>query len=522
MMKQATALGPACSTGDDMRYALTAEQMRAVEDRAVAEGVATLGELMCRAGEALADEVLSSAPDGPVAVVCGPGNNGGDGWVAAHRLHEASRECVVLCLRAPGELSGAARSAAEAAVESGIRWELAGGPADALVSNAAVVVDAVFGFGFKGAPEGVSALVLDAIATSGAFVVSADVPSGVNADTGAVAGPAVRADVTVTFTALKPGLLLYPGAEHAGRASVAEIGIPVGWTDVPGALEVPDATDLRAAFPWPGPQDHKGSRGRVAILAGSTTYPGAAVLAARGALRMGPGFTVVVVPEPVADIVRAAAPNALVRAVPAGPDGTVSSVTACVEAVSDADAVVAGPGLTTGGVVSELVGRLIAEAPAPLVLDADALNALPSGMESLGEREAPLIVTPHPGEAARILGVPTPSIQSDRVTAAVSMCGPQAVCLLKGARTIVASSTRRAVVVAGNAGLARAGSGDVLSGMLGALLAHRVPAFDAAVLGAFLHGRAAEHGTRRLTVTCFTSADITDHLPDAVRDVTGE
>lgn len=505
-----------------MLYALTADEMRAVEGRAVAEGVATLAELMHRAGAALADHVTRRAPAGPVVVVCGPGNNGGDGWVAARLLFEQGSDCSVLALVPPGELSGEARSAAERALDAGVKWQAPDADVTGQLRQAAVVVDAVFGFGFHGVPEEPYASVLAAMARADAFIVAADIPSGVNADTGAVAGAAARADVTVTFTSYKPGLLIYPGAEHAGEVVIADIGIPAEWTTVPGGLEVPTPVDLRAHFPWPQPQDHKGSRGRVALVMGSTTYPGAAVLGAQGALRLGPGFTVAVVPEPIADIVRAAAPNTLVRAVPAGRDGAMSSVSAVMEATADADAVVAGPGLTTGGAVSEIVSRLLSDVGVPLVLDADALNALPAGRESLAARTRPLVITPHPGEAARILGVRKHAIQADRTATARLLCGPSGVCLLKGARTIVASEDRRAVIVAGNPGLARAGSGDVLAGMLGALLAQSVPAFDAAVLAAFLHGRAAEYGTKRLTVTCFTSADITTFVPDAVREVTGE
>lgn len=501
-----------------MRYALSAEQMRSVEERAIAEGCTTLRQLMERAGAAVADEVQRRVPDGQVLVVTGPGNNGGDGWVAARLLHEAGRACSVATLVAPESLGGEAHHAAGAAAVAGVPWAVVDGD----LYDAAVIVDAVFGFGFHGEPEGAYALALSGITASPAFVLAVDVPSGVHADTGRALGVAVRADVTVTFTALKSGVLLHPGAELAGDIVVADIGIPAEWSIVPGALEVPDVADLRAAFPWPQAQDHKGSRGRVAIVAGSTTYPGAAVLAVAGALRLGPGFTVAVVPEPIADIVRATAPNALVRAVPADEHGTLADPDAVLAALADAEAVVAGPGLTSAGAIPGLVARLLAEIQAPLLLDADALNALAGGLEALRARSAPTLVTPHPGEAARLLGMEKDDVQADRIAAAHALCVDGSVCLLKGARTIVAGGGRTAVVMPGNPGLARAGSGDVLSGMLGALLSQAVAPYDAAVLGAYLHGRAADHGVRELTTTCFTSADITRFLPDAVRELMGE
>lgn len=510
-----------CLMGEDMRYALSAEQMRSVEERVVAEGLAPFGELMERAGAAAADEVHRRIPEGAVAVVAGPGNNGGDGWVAARLLHKAGRACRVVSLVSPETLRGEALEAAHAAIEAGVEWVAADHTPDVLAS-AAVIVDAVFGFGFRGQPEARYASVLAEMAASPAFVIAVDVPSGVHAATGLAPGVAVRADVTVTFTAVKPGLLIHPGAEHAGEVVVADIGIPTAWTALSGALEVPVADDLVAAFPWPQPQDHKGSRGRVAIVAGSATYPGAAVLALQGALRLGPGFAVVVVPEPIADIVRASAPNALVRAVPADETGSIRDVGAVLGALEDADAVVAGPGLTQGGAIPSLVERLIAEVRVPLLLDADALNALEGGLGALGVRSAATLLTPHPGEAARLLGVTSEDVQADRVASARSLCAHGSACLLKGARTIVAWGGRTSVITAGNPGLARAGSGDVLAGMLGALLAQGVPAYEAAVLGSYLHGRAADYGVRELTVTCFTSADIARFLPDAVRELTGE
>lgn len=503
-----------------MRYALTAGQMRAVEERAIAEGVATLEQLMELAGSALAAEVAARVPEGAIVVVCGPGNNGGDGWVAARRLHEAGRDVRVLALVAPDSLRGEAAGACRGALDAGVQWSALQDDAPAMIAEAATVVDAVFGFGFHGQVEEPVRSVLAAMAASSALVIAADVPSGVHADTGAATG-AVTADITVTFTAPKPGLLIYPGAGCAGEIVVADIGIPAEWTAIPRALELPGTHDVVPVFPFPRPDDHKGSRGRVAVVAGSLTYPGAAVLAARGALALGAGFTVAVVPEPIADLVRASAPGILVRAIPAAADGSFGSAEAVLASLADADAVVVGPGLTTAGAVREMVRRLLTEVATPLVLDADALNAL-DGTDALIARSAPLVIAPHPGEAARLLHSAGEVVQADRLAASDALCGEGMVCLLKGARTIVAGRDRRALIMAGNAGLAKAGSGDVLAGMIGTLLAQGVPAYDAAVLGAHLHGRAAEHGTQRLTMTCFTSADITTFLPDAVREVTGE
>lgn len=506
-----------------MQYALTADEMREAERAAIEAGATTLEELMSRAGAALANEVQRLAPHGQVVVVCGPGNNGGDGWTSAHRLHAAGRDVRVLSLTPPERLEGAARGAGDAAIAAGVRWCVPESAFDVAgnLEGAGVVIDTIFGFGSHGPPREPYASAIAAIEDSDAFVISADLPSGVDADTGAVAGTAVRADVTVTFNAVKPGLLIQPGAEHAGEIIVTDLGIARATLESHGHVELWDRGDLRAAFPAPTPQNHKGSRGRVAVVAGSATYSGAALLTVQGALRMGPGYVIAVAPEPVASALRLAHPSALVRAVPASDDGAVASAADVLEAVADADAIVAGPGLTTSAGAMEAVRALASQTTTPLVLDADALAAFSQDPETLRAREAPLLLTPHPGEMARLLGIDTASVQADRLAAAARMSAPSVTCLLKGPHSVVAGGGREAIVLAGNEGLARAGSGDVLSGMLGTLLGQGLLPFEAGVLGAYLHGRAADHGVAALTATCFTSADITSFLPDAVRDVLG-
>lgn len=498
-----------------MRYALTSEQMRAAETSA---GI-PLDVLMERAGSALASEVQRAYPSGRVTVVCGPGNNGGDGWVAARMLTEAGRDVDLLALRDPDALAGEAHEAAAAA--SGIvAWQHVADIAtlERALEDSSVVVDAVFGIGLHGRVREPYDAVIDAIVSSGVPVVSADVPSGVDSDTGAAVDPAVRASVTVTFSALKPGLLMEPGRSLAGRVVVAEIGVSI---DPAHAVEVPGRCDLRGLMPWPGPGDHKGSRGTVAIVAGSAAYPGAAVLAAAGALRMGAGYVRVVTPSPAAGVVRTAWPNAIVRPVSADGDGAVASAEEVLEAVSGADAVVAGPGLTTDGGSAAMVRALVAANEGPLLLDADALNVLAGDADVLRRRVAPTVITPHPGEAARLLGSDASAVNRDRLQAASSLSGDALVCLLKGPGTLIAGAGRSAIVGAGGPGLARAGTGDVLAGMVGTLLGQGVEVFHAAMLGAYIHGRAGVCGAEDLTETCLTASDLPGYIPLAVRELLG-
>lgn len=513
-----------------MRYALTAEQIREAEAAAVAEGATSLEALMERAGGALAAEVARRAPTGEIVVVTGKGNNGGDGWVAARALAEAGRAVRVLACAPPGELTGPAGAAAHTAARAGVAWvdALEGGSLIELLTGAAAVVDAVFGIGFTGAAREPYASAIQAMVAArdtGALVVSADVPSGVDADTGAAQDVAVSASVTVTFSALKPGLILYPGAAHAGKIVIADVGLPAAAVPF-GALEVWDPQDYRTLLPAAHPDAHKGSRGRVLVVAGSHRFAGAAVLAAAGAARMGAGYVIAAVPSPVVPVVQAALPHVIVADVVADTSGGFGpSAAATVRALAaDADAVVVGPGIGLGEGAVALVGELIATVDAPLVLDADALNVLATEWSlALAAREGrgrATIVTPHPGEAARLLGIKPRDVQANRPAAARSLAAARRVCVLKGARTVVAGARRAAVTCAGNPGMATAGTGDVLAGMVGTLAAQGVEPYEAGVLGAYLHGRAGDLAAAAFTETCLVASDLPTYLPAAVRELT--
>lgn len=508
-----------------MRYALTAEAMRGVEDRAVAEEGLTLGGLMEHAGRSVAEHAARLAPEGAVRVVAGTGNNGGDGWVAARELWVAGREVAVI---APSEPSAPlAAEAFRAAVDAGVPWTV---PAEAFdlaraLEGAALVVDALFGFGFHGAATGREAAAVIAADDADAPVLSVDVPSGVDASTGAVEGPAVHAAVTLTFTAPKTGLLIHPGAQHAGEVVVADIGIPRALADAASGVELWDLGDLRAALPLPAPDAHKASLGRVLVVAGSTDYPGAAVLAARGALRSGAGYVVLAAPAAVRPVLQSHLTAEIVTALPDTPDGSLAAAArdAVLAMSARFDAVVLGPGLGRHAATADVVVSLVERLTLPLVLDADALNALAAAdvPSLLGARRAPTVLTPHPAEAARLLGVSTGIVQSDRLVHAESLAGDGRACLLKGARSAVAGTGRRSLVLPGNPGMATAGTGDVLAGMTGTLLAQGLPPYEAATLAAHLHALAGDAAAAALTETCMTAEDLLDHLPSAMKEVLG-
>lgn len=521
-----------------MYRVLTSEQSRAVEAAAVEAAGVTLAELMERAGRRVADEVADRFPDGRVVILAGPGNNGGDGWVAARTLHAFGREVLVLALREPPRAGEQEQSlaaiVAHAAIAEGVAYRIPGAgpaplPGSASVSvaedvrkvaaTATVVVDALLGTGSRLPLSDEVAAWCAAANESGAPVLAVDLPTGITADSGAADSAAIRADVTVTFTAPKLGLVTYPAAHHAGDLVIADIGIPDAVADIAAAPELLTYPEYAALVPLPAPDAHKNSRGRLLVIAGSTRYPGAAVLATRGAQRLGAGYVTLAVPEPVVTLAQGHLVSAPVVGLPATASGSFAAGAALRPALDLAaahDAVVLGPGLTLEDETAQFAREFYVCCKRPLVVDADALGAFAGATQALMARTAPTVLTPHPGELARLLGGSVDEVQADRVSSSQRLAGDERVVVLKGAGTVVSSTERSAIVAAGSPALATAGTGDVLAGMIGSLLAQQLSAFDAAVLGAHLHGMAGELVACEFTPVCATADDVVDFIPAAV------
>ena len=507
-----------------MRYALTEKAVREAEEHAIAQTGETLAELMERAGSSLAEAVQREAPSGEVAVVCGNGNNGGDGWVAARLLAAAGRQVVVYTTRDPAELDGIAGDAAVEAADAGVRSKVTPEPLESgALHDATVIIDAMFGIGFQGDPRPPYDSWIESVNAAHGFVIAADMPSGVATDTGQTGRGAVRADLTVTFSALKPGLLFYPGAEFAGRVEVADVGIAAGLLGTPGDVELWDTGDYVASLPFHAADVHKNARGRVLVVAGSGAYPGAAVLAAMGAQRAGAGYVTVAVPDSVLPVVQTKLTSAVGVGMPENPTRTFASRSAeeILDLAREHDAVVLGPGLTVAHGAVLVARKVVKDLALPLVVDADGLNALVDATGLLTERGAPTLITPHPGELARLLQVETGEIQGDRLFYGARLSGDGLVCVLKGARTVVSGSGRSALNLSGGPALATAGSGDVLAGMMGALLAQGVEPFDAGVLGTHLHGLAGDRAAARLTDRCVIAEDLPGFVPEAMKGLLG-
>jgi len=472
-----------------------AATMRAL-DRYAIDDLGIPGEiLMESAGTAVARSVLAvRPPGGSVVVVCGAGNNGGDGWVVARVLRGLGVAVRVAFVGDPTALRGDAAAHRRRALAMGV----AAGPVAAGLPRADVVVDAIFGTGLSREVEGEPARAIRAIqdASDEALVVAVDLPSGVCADTGRVLGVAVEADRTVTLGAPKLGLALEPGRTLAGEVVVARIGIP---DEAPGIA--PDAELWTAAaaglrLPERPESGHKGAFGHVLVVAGSEGKTGAAVLTAEGAARGGAGLVSLACPAGLNDILEAKCTEAMTVPVADTPGrGFASGASArLVELAAERDVLALGPGLGTDEETAKCVQAVVEAVERPLVLDADGLNCLAGQHERLRARRAATILTPHPGEAGRWLDTGAGEVNADRVGAARRLAvATGSVVLLKGAGSVVAGPDGVTVInPTGGPILGTGGTGDVLTGLCAGFLAQGLPAFEAAALAAFVHGAAGD------------------------------
>ena len=482
-----------------MKPVLTPAEMAAADRRAIAGGTpeAVLVERAGRAvgGHALA--MLGGTYGRRVVVVCGKGNNGADGRVAARLLRARGVGVDELALEAGFDASELRRP----------------------LSRADLVIDAMYGTGFRGRLEGAAELVANELANMRVPVLAVDIPSGVDGTTGEVAGAAVRANETICFAAYKPGLLFEPGRAHAGRVRVVDIGIDVSNQGASDAdrpeLVVFEVGDL--SLPQPGAESHKWSSGCL-VVGGSGGMIGAPMLASQAALRCGAGMVVCAVPG-VAAAAEVSGRELVARALAATPLGALAE-SAADDVLKEVDryrAVVVGPGLGRDQSAQAAARRIVAEANIPIVIDADALNAVAVDPAALRVRHAAglpvAVLTPHAGEYERLAGHP---VGVDRVESARELARQlQAIVLLKGPGTVVAAPSGGAVIdVTGTPALATAGTGDVLSGVIAALIAQGVDPFAAAATGAYVHGRAASAAA---TTPDIVASDLVLALPRTLK-----
>jgi len=521
---------------------LTADEMRRL-DRATIEGGFVHGpELMERAGAGVvaAMERRYGPPLGlRVLVLSGAGNNGGDGFVAA-RLLRAHGAAVAVGVMGPLErVRGDARVHLE-------RLQAAGLEAVALESEAGLArllaardqwdfaLDAVLGTGARGEPEGLAAAAVQALREldeRGTCIVAVDLPTGVNADTGAIARRAVRADLTVTFGAPKRGHFLYPGRAFAGALEIVDLGLVADDGDPAGfPFTLATGAEIAALLPQRDPRAHKGSAGRVLIVGGSPGLTGAVVLAARAATRSGAGYVQCAVPGGLHDLLEVKLTEEMTLSMPQGTGRTLSPAAAgaLLARAAVVDTLVVGSGLSRDAGAAELARRLVAESPCPVLLDADGLNAFEqhggllsaaraptSPTESRGKARVARVLTPHLGEMSRLTGIAPAELETRRMDACREWAMKWGcVLVLKGAPTVIAGPDGHATVnPTGNPGMATAGMGDVLTGIVAALLAQGLAPYDAARAAVYAHGLAGEHCARAIGPVGFRAGEVAEALP---------
>ena len=480
---------------------LTPEEMAQADRLAISGGVSGL-VLMENAGRAVAEEASRRFPDARrVAVLCGPGNNGGDGFVAARHLIKRGFAVRLGFDDDPGRLPADAAAMAK-------RWT---GPVAALgeglLEGADVVVDALFGAGLARPIEGSVAALIEALNATALPVIAVDVPSGIDGTTGTVRGIAVKATATVTFFRLKPGHLLLPGRIHCGETSVVDIGIPDAVLDTIQPHAFVNAPGLwRSAFPWPQPDGHKYSRGHAVVVSGPAYSTGAARLGARGALRIGAGLVTVASPRDAIIVNAAQLTSIMVR--------ECDDDRGLAQLLEDTrrNAVLIGPGIGIGERTKAMVLAALASTAA-IVLDADAITSFAAAPQNLfaaiRDRSAPVVLTPHEGEFVRLFGDIEDKSKLERARDAAARSG--AIVVLKGADTVVAAPDGRTSINATTSPfLATAGTGDVLAGMVLGLLAQGMEGFESASAAVWLHGAAAEN---------FGPALIAEDLPEMLPQV---
>jgi NAD(P)H-hydrate epimerase len=515
---------------------VTSAQMREIEQRSVTAGV-SLDALMENAGRSVADALLRRLPSlapveqapGPrVIVLVGPGNNGADGFVAARWLAAAgvSVECHLLFPRpAPDPKRDLAAQAGAVIIDStlGNHARLA-----ASLAGGRVVLDAVLGTGQSRPVAEPLAGALRLVRQSRLPVVALDLPTGADADTGAFDPNGLPAYVTFVLGRPKTGLVVNPVASACRELETVDIGLPPG-LDHDLSTELIDAGLARRILPRRPHDAHKGTFGRALIIAGSENYIGAGVLAARAASRSGVGLVELAMPRPAHNQAAGAVEEAIYRPLPVTEAGDVDVLAAGQEALRaavDASAVLIGPGLGQGRATASFVNAFLACRPehAPAVLDADALNIVAAAYRWRDRVPGELLLTPHPGEMARLLGSTTAAVQRDRLLAATSLASVlRATVVLKGAATVIAAPDGRLRISPWvNSGLARGGSGDALAGLIAGLLAQRPgELFDAAALGVYLHGVAADVARRELGEHGMTPGDVISRLPAAFLTLSG-
>jgi len=514
---------------------VTSEKMREMDNRAIKEFGIPGVVLMENAGRGAMEKILAYYPDvvgDDVLVVCGPGNNGGDGFVVARHL--ANFNCNVRCclLSAPSKLSSDAQINFKIAKSMGIEvFEFTDeGKLPHFLDmlyGAHLVVDALFGTGLKKEVAGLHKKVIEAINNSGSHVVSLDVPSGLNADTGRPLGVAIEADLTITFALPKVGLLIFPGVDYAGELELVDIGMPQKIYDEANIdtflIERWQIIDL---FPPRYENTHKGDYGHLFVLAGSTGFTGAATMTCESAARAGTGLVTLGIPKSLNPILENKLLEVMTLPLPETENGALNkdAFEIIKRACERKTAIAIGPGLGLEPSTQMLVRDVVSKMQLPMIIDADGLNAISAQPEVLRKRRAPTILSPHPGEMARLIGFDTQKVKDDRITVARGFAKKYGCyVVLKGARSIVATPEGKMYInPTGNPGMATGGTGDLLTGMIGGFLAEGMKPLEASLAGVYIHGACGDEAALKFGERGLLARDILNEIPNLLRELEAE
>ena len=511
----------------------TAKEMQNIDKRAIETykipGVVLMENAGIRVIETL-EEIDDTLEDKKIAVFAGKGNNGGDGFVVARHLANEGIETKVFLLASKNSVSGDAKTNLDIILEMGIEVEEVADEnglkdLEIKIDGFDIIIDAIFGTGLMSDVKGFLKDVICMINKSGKKVVSIDIPSGLGSDTGEIIGEHISADVTVTFALPKRGHLLFPSAKSIGELVVADISIPEQAIEEEGiGVSLLEPEDIRKIIRPRETDAHKGSYGHALVIAGSLGKSGAAGLASLGALRSGAGLVTLALPESLISGVAGSLLEVMTHPLPATGEGTISkeAVENILEKSEDMDVLVIGPGLTTHYDTVDFLIEVLKKVSKPVLIDADGINGLAiHGPDILKKIKAPLVLTPHPGEMARLIKMNVSDVQKDRLGVASDFSKKYKVFLaLKGARTVISDPEGNLFInPTGNPGMATAGSGDVLSGMIGGFISQKIELLDALKAGIYLQGLAGDIAAFESGETGMIAGDILDALPLAIESI---
>ncbi len=504
-----------------MSYVLNCEQIKTLEQNAVQLGLGWL-RLMENAGSAAAKEIRNRIDSNckKIVILCGKGNNGGDGYVIARKLTDYFDDIKVISVDSPS--TDSAKEMYTKAVDLGIKpipFKLNQSICMSQILEADLIIDCLFGIGFHGEPDDITKLIINTVNSTNAIKVAIDVPSGINCDNNTVDNICLKADITITFSAYKPCQIFYPAAKFCGETKLVSIGIP---NEAFNGIE-PEAIAVTEEFvtsllPVREPDCHKGTNGTAGLFVGNIGYSGAAVIAGKAAVKSGVGIANMIIPEAIYNIVGTSIPEAICTIIKGDSYESIHENDAdkIIKALNNSTVSLLGCGLGRSLHIKNILKRILKECNIPLIIDADGINQLTDCIELINQYKAGVVLTPHPKEASRLLDCQVEDIQNNRLIAVKEITKrTNAVTVLKGANTLISMPDGTVFVVTdGNPGMATAGTGDMLAGMITAFIAQGLNIRSSAICGVKIHAMSGDEAVIKSSVLSLTPTDMINTLPD--------